>query len=179
MSFAKFYDVAAGGYDQAFGRVSQDLVPGLLKAGHVTSGQRVLDIGTGTGLVAQAVAAIVGQSGQVMATDISPPMLEHARKRLAKLPNSTVAIEDGQSLSFPDDSFDVVLCGMALMLFPDQPRALSEFYRVLRVGGTAAVSVNTTPDRSFVTRVNAAIGSTCRPGPARRPATSPSAILTI
>ena len=66
-------------------------------------------------------------------------------------------MEDGQSLSFPDGGFDAVLCNMGLMYFPPA-RGLSEFRRVLRPGGRAAVSVNTTPERSNVQRINLAIG---------------------
>jgi SAM-dependent methyltransferase len=94
----------------------------------------------------------------VTAADLSRPMLEQARKRLEKVPNVSFAVEDGQALHFPDESFDAVVCGMALMLFPDAALGLKEFLRVMKRGGRAAVSVNTTPERSFVTRVPASIG---------------------
>jgi ubiquinone/menaquinone biosynthesis C-methylase UbiE len=154
----RFYDSGAGGYDQGFGRVSRDFVPGLLRAARLAPGQRVLDIATGTGAAAEAAAAIVGPSGHVVAADISRPMLEKARERLGGLPNLSFAVEDGQALSLPDAGFDAVLCSMSLMLFPDPARGLAEFHRVLREGGHAAVSVNTTADRAFVTRVNVVIG---------------------
>lgn len=132
--------------------------PPLLRASRLGAGQRVLDVATGTGIAALAAAELVGLSGQVVATDISAPILEQARTRLAGLANVSCAIEDGAGLSFPEGSFDAVLCSMGLMLFPDPAAGLSEFYRVLRVGGWASVSVGTTPERSFVARVSAAIG---------------------
>jgi ubiquinone/menaquinone biosynthesis C-methylase UbiE len=147
-----------GGYDQAFGHVSREFVPSLLWAAGVAAGQRVLDIATGTGAAAEAAAAIVGPSGQVIAADISRPMLDKARERIGTLPNIRFAVEDAQALTFPDESFDAVLCQMSLMLFDDPARGLSEFRRVLREGGRTAVSVNTVPGRSFHTRVNDAIG---------------------
>jgi SAM-dependent methyltransferase len=70
----------------------------------------------------------------------------------------SLAIEDGAALSFPEGSFDLVLCSMGLMLFPNPARGLSEFFRVVREGGRAAVSVGTTSQRSFVARVSTAIG---------------------
>ena len=70
-------------------------------------------------------------------------MATKARERLGKAPNVSVLVEDGQRLSFPDASFDAVLCNLGLMFFPDPVRSLSEFRRVLRPGGRAAVSVNT------------------------------------
>lgn len=158
MLFEKFYDAGAEAYDRNFGHVSREFVPRLLAAARVEPGQRVLDIATGTGIAAEIAAEAVGPSGHVVAADISRPMLDRARERLGRLANTSVSHEDGQALSLPDGSFDAVLCSMALMLFPDPSRGLSEFHRVLREGGRAAVSVNTTPDRSFITRINVAIG---------------------
>jgi ubiquinone/menaquinone biosynthesis C-methylase UbiE len=156
--FEKFHDAGAGGYERAFGRVSSDIVPTLVRAAHVSPGQRVLDVATGTGIVAAAALDIIGPSGHVTATDLSGPMLDQARRRLEKMANVDFALMNGQALTFPKEHFDVVLCGMALMFFPDASEGLSQFYRVLRRGGWAAVSVNTVPERSFVSRINDAIG---------------------
>lgn len=71
--------------------------------------------------------------------------------------NASLAIEDGQALSFSNESFDAVMCSLGLMFFPDPPRGVTEFHRVLRAGGRAAVSVNTVPERSYNNRINLAI----------------------
>ena len=60
-------------------------------------------------------------------------------------------------MSFPEGSFDAVICNMGLMFFPNAAQALAEFYRVLRPGGRVAVSVNTSPKRSLIIRVLVAI----------------------
>jgi ubiquinone/menaquinone biosynthesis C-methylase UbiE len=52
-------------------------------------------------------------------------MAEKARERLGKAPNASVFVEDGQALSFADCSFDVILCNLGLMFFPDPVRGLS------------------------------------------------------
>ena len=158
MSVARQYDASAGTYDQVFGRVSRAFVPGLLRAARLAPGMRVLDIATGTGLVAEAALAAVGPSGHVVAADISPPMLKRARERLDGQPNASFAVEDGQALTLADGSRDAVLCGLALMHFPDPARGLAEFRRVLREGGRVAVSVPTTPERSFAFRGLTAVG---------------------
>jgi ubiquinone/menaquinone biosynthesis C-methylase UbiE len=158
MSELQFGGTAAAGYDQAVGRSTGQAIPALLRAARLGPGQRVLDIATGTGLAAEAAAAVVGPTGSVVAADISPAMIERARRRLAGLPNVSVAVEDGQSLSFADGDFDAVLCNMGLMYFPDPARGLAESRRVLRQGGRAAVSVNTTPERSNIQRINVTIG---------------------
>jgi ubiquinone/menaquinone biosynthesis C-methylase UbiE len=153
----RFGRASADGYDRGFGSVSGQFVPALLRAARVSPGQAVLDIATGTGAAAEAAAAAVGPSGRVVATDLSAAMLEKARVRLGALPNVSFAREDGQALTFADSEFDAVLCAMGLMLFPDPGRGLSEFHRVLRRSGWAAVSVNTTPERAFATRIDAVI----------------------
>jgi ubiquinone/menaquinone biosynthesis C-methylase UbiE len=150
-------DEAAAGYDRAFARVTTHFVPFLLRAAHVAPGMRFLDIATGTGLVAKAALAVVGGSGHVTAADLSPAMVEKARLRLGSAANALLAVEDGQALSFSDESFDAVVCSLGLMFFPDPLRGLAEFRRVLRTGGRAAVSVNTVPKRSYNTRINIAI----------------------
>jgi ubiquinone/menaquinone biosynthesis C-methylase UbiE len=149
---------AAGGYNRSFGSVSSLIVPPLLRMARVSPGQRVLDVATGTGIAAEAAAQAVGSTGNVVAADISAPMLEQARQRISNLANISFAIEDGQALTAPAGAFDAVLCSMALMLFSNPLRGLSEFHRVLRNGGRAAVAVNTVSERSFVTRISTAIG---------------------
>ncbi len=65
----KEYDASAGTYDQVFGRVSREFVPILLRVARLAPGMRVLDIATGTGLVAEAALSAVGPSGHVVAAD--------------------------------------------------------------------------------------------------------------
>jgi SAM-dependent methyltransferase len=96
-------------------------------------------------------------SGQHLLSLISPAMVDRARQRLAGSPNASVVVSDGQSLSFDQGTFDAVLCSLGLMFFPDPARGLSEFQRVLRPGGRAAVSVSTTPERSYNGRINVII----------------------
>jgi ubiquinone/menaquinone biosynthesis C-methylase UbiE len=146
---------AAAGYNDAFSHVSKYFVPFLLRAARVQSGENVLDVATGTGIAAEAALAVVGASGSVVAADISPDMVEKARQRFGRTPNASVAVEDGQALSFPDETFDVVLCSAGLMFFPEPARGLSEFRRVLIPGGRTAVSVAAaSPGLSYNGRIN-------------------------
>ena len=138
-----YTDAAAASYEQAMARISRHFVPLILDAGHLAAGHYLLDVATGTGLVAEAALDVVGPTGHVTAVDVSPGMIEQARERLGVAANVTIGVEDGQAMSFADASFDTVLCSLALMFFPDPATALAEFHRVLRPGGYAAVSVNT------------------------------------
>jgi len=149
------YDAtAAAGYERGFARISSHFIPFLLAAAGVSAGHRVLDVATGTGLAAEAALALVGPTGHITATDISPQMAEQARERLKAAPNATIQIEDGQALGLADGSFDAVICSLGLMFFPDPARGLGQFRRVLHNGGRAAVSVNTVPERSYNTRIH-------------------------
>jgi ubiquinone/menaquinone biosynthesis C-methylase UbiE len=152
-----YKDQAAAGYDRAFARVTTHFLPFLLRAAHVAPGMRVLDIAAGTGLAAEATLGVIGAAGHVTAADLSPAMVEKARQRLGNFKNVSLAVEDGQALTFSDESFDAVVCSLGLMFFPDPLRGLSEFRRALRPRGRAAVSVNTVAERSYYTRINLAI----------------------
>jgi ubiquinone/menaquinone biosynthesis C-methylase UbiE len=107
---------------------------------------RVLDVSTGTGEAARMALSIAGTSGLVIGADISPAMLEAPRPA-----GGTVVLVCGRgwpSIAVKDGSFDAVVCQLGLQFFPDPARGLSEFRRVLRIGGSAAVCVISTPDRA-------------------------------
>ena len=97
---------------------------------------QVLDVGTGTGLVALAAARVVGQQGSVTGLDFSARMLKTAQRQLAKTNLTNVSFVQGsaEDLEFPDASFDAVLCASALFFVPDMTRAVREFHRVLKIG---------------------------------------------
>jgi ubiquinone/menaquinone biosynthesis C-methylase UbiE len=149
-----FEQQAAAEYDQAFGHVTRYFMPFVLRAARIARGMRVLDIAAGTGLSAEAALSAVGPTGHVTAADVSPAMAEKARERLGEARNASVLVEDAQALSFSDETFDAVVCNLGLMFFPEPARGLSEFRRVLRPGGRAAVSVNTVPERSYNHQIN-------------------------
>ena len=92
-----------------FGRITAHFIPYLLRAARIAPGMRVLDIAAGTGRAAEAALTIVGATGHVTAADLSPAMVEKSRKRLGHAKNASVAVENGQALSFPDRSFDAVV----------------------------------------------------------------------
>jgi ubiquinone/menaquinone biosynthesis C-methylase UbiE len=139
-------DVNANAYDRYIGRWSRLTVPSLMVAAEVGSGDRVLDVATGTGEAAVAAISLVGDAGVVVGADISAAMLGAARARLP--PSYRAIVTDGQALAFRDASFDAVVCQLGLMFFRDPARGLVEFRRVLRSGRCAAACVNSTSDRA-------------------------------
>lgn len=116
--------------------------PVLVDAAHLSTGERVLDVACGTGVVARAAAARVGVTGGVTGVDLNPGMIAVARALAAP---SGAAVEwlerDALDLRLPDASYDVVLCQQGLQFFPDKLRALREMRRVLLPGGRLALSV--------------------------------------
>jgi ubiquinone/menaquinone biosynthesis C-methylase UbiE len=157
MSEEHAYGKGVSGFDQTFGLRMRQLVPTLIQMARLVPGQRVLDIATGTGNAAAAALDVIGPTGHVTAADDTPLMLAEARRRLESRSNASIAVEHAAALTFPDASFDAVLCSMALMIFPDRGGALSEFRRVLRSGGHMAVSINTKPERSLTGLVRMAV----------------------
>jgi ubiquinone/menaquinone biosynthesis C-methylase UbiE len=159
--FQEFYDAGAEGYGVIFGRVPEHFRTTLLRQARVSTGQRVLDIATGTGIAAEAAARIVGPSGSVIGVDLSRGMLAVAERRLSPFHYVNVQLMDAQALGLPDASFDAVTCSLAIMLMPDPEQALREMYRVLRPKGYASTSVLTTPARSLTGNIQDVIGRYC------------------
>ena len=95
--------------------------------------QRILETAAGTGIVTRALHDAVPQA-QIVATDVNPAMLEAAAQRLG---SDRVSFQpaDAQDLPFDDESFDLVVCQLGVMFFPEKVRANAEARRVLRSNG--------------------------------------------
>jgi len=119
---------------------SQDM---LLTMAKLQSGEHVLDVACGSGLVTFPVARAIGSSGKIVATDISESMLQIARGRAKKCPMPHIRFQqmNAETLTFPDKKFDAVLCSLGLMYLPNPLQALREMHRVLKTGGRAIALV--------------------------------------
>lgn len=108
----------------------------------VRNGQRVLDLASGTGDLADRFCDLVGPDGLVLMTDINAAMLGVGRDRMidrGHVDNLVYAQVNAESLPFPDDSFDLVTIAFGLRNVTDKQRALSAMYRSLKPGGRALV----------------------------------------
>ena len=102
--------------------------------------QRVLEIAAGTGVVTRRLAAVLAPETALVATDLNPPMLEHARSLGTARPVEWRQA-DAMALPFADEAFDAVVCQFGVMFFPDKAHAFAEARRVLRRGGTLLFNV--------------------------------------
>lgn len=122
----------------------------MLELAGVRAGSRVLDVAAGAGGQSIAAARRSGPSGAVVATDISPKILEFASVAATEAGQTITTVEaDGEHLDqFPDGSFDAVISRLGLIYLPDQPGAVRGVRRVLREGGRFAAVVYAGADRN-------------------------------
>ena len=138
---ARVYDlmnsVMTAGLHHAWRRRAADLA-------RLASGDRALDVATGTGDLAVELATRVGPDGEVVGCDFSEPMLQRAR---AKAPQLRWEQANALDLPYPDSSFDAATVGFGARNFSDLQRGLSEMARVVKPGGRVVVLEITTPTR--------------------------------
>lgn len=101
----------------------------FVNVGKIKKGDKVLEIGCGTGLFTEKVYNKT--HADIVATDLSPELLEQGKK---KLPDVTFQLEDAMNLSFADNTFDVVF-GSSILHHLDFEKSAKEIYRVLKPGG--------------------------------------------
>jgi demethylmenaquinone methyltransferase/2-methoxy-6-polyprenyl-1,4-benzoquinol methylase len=115
----------------------------------LSPGESALDVATGTGDLAFALAARVGPGGEVVGVDFAEKMLEFARAKTAQHPGIRVRFESGNALAlpYPDGAFDAATVGFGARNFSDLQRGLLEMARVVRPGGRVVILEITTPRR--------------------------------
>ena len=144
VSYRQFTGTGAANYERDFvPAIAGPVSVRLLEAAALQPGERVLDVGCGTGLIARRAAEAVGDRGSVAGIDVAADMIEVAESLTV---GDGAEIEwqqgDAASLPFPDAGFDVVLCQMSLMFVEDRPAATREMRRVLAPGGRVLISTS-------------------------------------
>ena len=171
VSFREFTGTGAENYERYF--VPAIAIPfsdGLLAAGALKPGERVLDVACGTGVIARLAAEQVGTTGTVTGIDVAPDMIDVARATPA--PAGTPIdwhVGDATTLPFDDNTYDAVLCQMGLMFMADRAAAVAEMRRVLVPGGRVVIN---TPgaiqapfvvlEQSLVEHINPGLGGFVR-----------------
>ncbi len=123
----------------------------MLDMAGIEAGSQVLDVAAGAGDQTIMVADRVGASGRVLATDLSPGILEFAgaRAKEAGFNNVETRVLDGENLTdLEAGSFDAVISRVGMIYFPDQQRALTGMRHALKDGGKVAAMVYSTADKN-------------------------------
>jgi demethylmenaquinone methyltransferase/2-methoxy-6-polyprenyl-1,4-benzoquinol methylase len=113
----------------------------------VGQGDRALDVATGTGDLALELARRVGTSGEVVGSDFSEGMLEHARRKAAGVSNVRFETANALDLPYADAEFAAATVGFGARNFSDLDQGLREMARVVRPGGRVVVLEITTPTK--------------------------------
>jgi SAM-dependent methyltransferase len=130
---------SAEAYDQLMGRWSLQLAESLIGFAAVEDGDRVLDVGCGTGSLSRALVEH-RQPSEVVGIDAASPYIAYGRRKITS-PRVTLKEADALDLPFADDTFDRCLSLLVLNFLPDARRATREMLRVTRAGGTVAAAV--------------------------------------
>ena len=144
------WQIAAQGWNEHTPSIRQWLraaTDAMLGMAGVARGARVLDVAAGAGDQTLDIAERVGPQGSVLATDLSPAILEfaHANAERAGHRNVRTQVADGERLGLEEAGFDAAVCRLGLMFFPDPLAGLREMRRALRPGGGICTMVFSTP----------------------------------
>jgi SAM-dependent methyltransferase len=154
------WDRMSAVYPHEVDRRFTEVIDGIMRRAALRPGERVLDLGTGTGSAAIR-AASVGSGGEVTAVDISPQMLAIARERARAAGLSNVVFLDGRAeqIPAPAAAFDAVLASLSLMYVIDRAAAAREIARVLRPGGRLVAAVWGGPEQADIVLFQQTAGS--------------------
>jgi len=135
--------IAFGYAPSALREIPEDALTGFCGVGNpfplgpIHSGEMLLDVGSGTGVDLIVASRLVGPTGQAHGIDLTPKMVEIARKNLAcvGISNARVSLACGEAIPYDDHTFDVALSNGVLNLSPLKDQAFREIHRVLKPGG--------------------------------------------
>ena len=137
----EFFNKAAPTWDKTFynTKLTAFLAELMPKFG-LKTGQQILDIGTGTGILIPFLLDAVGSKGHVTAVDFAEKMVEVCKTKYANNPNLTVMVQNAENLQFPNESFDAVTCFGLFPHLENKELALKQFNNVLKLGGKLVIA---------------------------------------
>ena len=142
MNAKDYFDKAADTWDEKFltPKLSSFLEKFVPQFG-ITSGQHVLDIGTGTGVLVPYLSKAVGPEGSVVALDFSEKMVNQCKTKYSHLENVSVKVGNiEEDLPFSPESFDAVICFCVFPHLANKEKALQNIHHLLKVGGKLVIA---------------------------------------
>jgi SAM-dependent methyltransferase len=133
---AQFAGDIPANYDSGLGpHLFVDFAADLARRATASNSTRVLEIAAGTGIVTRMLRDALPVSTGLVASDLSPSMLEVARQKFSAHERVEFQKADAMALPFAAIAFDTLVCQFGVMFFPDKDKAYREAYRVLAAGG--------------------------------------------
>jgi len=141
VSRRSFFNEAASTWDEKYDTPElARFLEGLVPCFGLRPGQRVLDAGTGTGMLIPYLVEAVGPSGSITAIDFAEEMVKICRSKYGHLENVTIENQDVETLTYPSGFFDSVTCFGLFPHFEDKAKALTQINRVLKRGGRLVIA---------------------------------------
>ena len=141
MNTEKYFDNAAGTWDNRFLTSSLlSYIEKLVKEFRIETGQNVLDVGTGTGVLIPYLSKTVGSSGSVTAIDFSRKMVQMCRKKCSHFENVNIKVANIEKEKFPKHTFDVVISFGVFPHLDNKQEALQNIHNSLRMGGKIVIA---------------------------------------
>jgi ubiquinone/menaquinone biosynthesis C-methylase UbiE len=141
MSRKEFFNKAAVTWDKRFAsKELTNFLSQLVPTFNLRSGQSILDVGTGTGILIPFLLKAVGPTGHVTAVDYAEKMVEICNLKYAGVSNVCVAVQRVENLDLPSESFDAVTCFGLFPHLEDKEAALAQLNRVLKPGGKLIIA---------------------------------------
>jgi ubiquinone/menaquinone biosynthesis C-methylase UbiE len=161
------WDRMADVYVREIDRRFAPVVEAFADSAALRTGERVLDLGTGTGAVARRAAADVGPGGRVVGVDVSAEMIARARRAAAQVTTPALTFIQARAESVPtrDEVFDVVLACLSMMYVIDRAAAAREIARVLGRGGRFLAAAWAGPEHCDIVRFQQAAARFAGPPP--------------
>lgn len=134
---ARLYEISAA---IGFAGFRRRIYDNLITLSGAKPGDRILDVGCGTGYLTRRAAHAVTPGGHVVGVDPSPPVIDYATRTAP--PNCTIHLATAEAIPEPDAAFDVVMSSLAIHHLPPRhrPTAFHEMHRVLRPGGQPLIA---------------------------------------
>ena len=132
----EFFNTAAVTWDEQYqNQELTDFLSKLVPTFPLKRGQRVLDVGTGTGILIPFLVEAVGSTGHVTAIDFAEKMVEACKAKYVGLPNVNIVVQQVENLDFPSETFDAVTCFGLFPHLENKQKALNQMNRVLKPSG--------------------------------------------
>jgi phosphatidylethanolamine/phosphatidyl-N-methylethanolamine N-methyltransferase len=156
----RVYSNYASVYDHIFGKIFHESRESAVRRLNVTHGERILEVGVGTGLS----LPLYPRHCRLVGIDLSSGMLEKARARVQiyGLENVELSRMDAGKMEFPDDSFDTVMAAYVVTAVPDYRKVMTEMIRVCRPGGRIIMLNHFSNGNRLIAAVEKVISPLCK-----------------